>query len=298
MWRRLTAGLFLTGLWLGSADWMIPYFHGSTSGTTTLGFIPLTDPLAGLELLIATRSWHATALIGAIFLVGFAAVVGPVFCAWVCPLGLLLDLNSALRRLVRRRLLGARRTEPVSDHPPGWFKFALLGFLAGFVAVMRFPLFQILSPINLFARALIFGSTFGLTLVAAIAVLEWGWPRMWCRSLCPLGALYGLVGRCGLLRVQIDPAKAGKTPCRRCSAQCPMGVPVMDEFTMKKRRSVIHHNCTRCGECTQVCPRGVLKLSFRPFAPGPFPSVRPDQPESICDCSNVSLPIISVPSHG
>ena len=34
-------------------------------------------------------------------LVGAAVVLGPVFCGWICPLGLILDLNDAARRRVR-----------------------------------------------------------------------------------------------------------------------------------------------------------------------------------------------------
>lgn len=296
-WRRTTAALFLVALALGSADWMAPYFRGSTSGTRLLDVVPLTDPLATAELLLSTRTWHTSALIGAAILVAFAMLVGPVFCAWVCPLGLVLDLNNSIRRRIRRRFFHARKTEPLSQTPSGWLKFVVLGSLIGFAAVAQFPLFQIVSPINLLVRALVFGSTFGLLFIAAIAVLEWGWPRLWCRSLCPLGALYGLLGRFGLLRVQINPVEAGKTPCRRCSSQCPMGVPVMEDFTMKGRQAVTHHNCTRCGECTQVCPRGVLKLSFRRFLPTSATEGRGETQAETCNCSDISLPVVSVSSQ-
>ena len=39
-----------------------------------------------------------------------------------------------------------------------------------------------------------------LVMFAAILAISWIERRMWCRHLCPLGALLGLVGRGGRLR--------------------------------------------------------------------------------------------------
>lgn len=289
-YRRATALLFLALLVLGSTHAVAPFFRGSTSGTMTLGVIPLTDPLAAIELSLASREFQATALLGAAFLVGFAIVMGPVFCGWVCPLGLVLDLNHALRRFFRKRVLHRRKAEPVPKPISDEIKYALFGLLVGFAIITQIPLFQIVSPINMLVRALVFGSALGLAAVAAIVVMEWIWPRLWCRALCPLGSLYAIVGRLGVFRVQINPAEAGKVPCRKCSTRCPMGVPIMDSYTMKGERAVTHPNCTRCGECTEVCPRGVLKLSLFPYPSGdaPVTTCKPDD----CDCGDIPLPVM------
>lgn len=292
VWRRMTALAFLGLLMLGSWAWMTPYFLGSTSGTRVLDLIPLTDPLAAIESIVAARQWRADALIGAGILLAFAVLVGPIFCAWVCPLGLVLDVNDALRRKFRRRFFGSRQFEPVTPGPSGASRVAVLGAFLGFALIAQLPMFQIISPINLFVRGLVFGSSMGILFIVSILIAEWAWPRLWCRRLCPLGALYGLVGRFGLLRVQINPAEAGKVPCRRCSSRCPMGVPIMDEYTMKTRRSITHPHCTRCGDCTQVCPRGVLKLSFLPFRNNNAASESCDNPGDDCACGGHSLPVL------
>ncbi|RMH12669.1 MAG: 4Fe-4S binding protein [Planctomycetota bacterium] len=292
-WRRITAIVFLLLLWLGSTDAGAAYFRGSTSGTRIFDLIPLTDPLAAIESFIAARSIDTTALIGAALLIAAALVLGPVFCGWVCPLGLLFDLNSALRRFVRRRVFGIRTIDPMPAQPPQVIKYVLLGCLVGFAAVAAFPLFQIISPINLLVRAAVFGSAAGLAVVVALVVLEWFYPRLWCRALCPLGSLYAIVGRFGLLRVQIDPAEAGKVPCQKCQRTCPMGVPVMTGYTMQGASSVTHPNCTRCGECTQVCPRGVLKLSFFRFSARETSAGRCDRCDHARAAGDISLPLMS-----
>ncbi len=291
-YRRLTALLFLALLVFGSGNGFERFFRGSTSGTKILDIVPITDPLAAIETAIASRGFHQSALIGAGILVGFAMVMGPVFCGWVCPLGLVLDLNQTLRRFVRRRILGKRKPEPIPTAVPGDIKYALFGLLVGFALVAQIPLFQIVSPINLLVRALVFGSMLGLAFVAAIVVVEWISPRLWCRALCPLGSFYSIVGRLGVFRIQINPSEAGKVPCRKCQTRCPMGIPIMEDYTMKGAGAVTHPNCTRCGECTEVCPRGVLKLSLFPY-PGdadPPPSCNPH--EGDCGCGDVPLPVM------
>ena len=291
-YRRLTAVVFLALLVFGSMNGFERFFRGSTSGTKILDVVPLTDPLAAIESAVASRGFHQTALLGAGILVVFAVVMGPVFCGWVCPLGLVLDLNHAIRRFVRRRILGKRKELPVPRPVSSEIKYALFGVLVGFAVVAQIPLFQIVSPINLLVRAMVFGSTLGLAFVAAIVVMEWIWPRLWCRALCPLGSFYSIVGRLGLFRIQINPYEAGKVPCKRCATRCPMGVPIMDDYTMKGERAVTHPNCNRCGECTEVCPRGVLKLSLFPYPrdAAPAPSCNPH--EGDCDCGDVPLPVM------
>lgn len=291
LYRRTTALIFLAALVLGSYDTFSPYFRGSTSGTMILDIVPLTDPLAAIELTLATGDFHLTAMIGAAILIGAAIVLGPVFCAWVCPLGLVLDLNHSLRHHFRRLVLRKPRLERDHTPIPMLTKSVLLGLLAGFAVVAHLPVFQILSPINLLVRAIVFGSALGISVILAIITLEWFLPRIWCRSLCPLGALYGLVGRFGFLRIQINPVMAGKTPCQKCSKTCPMGVPIMEDYTMVGQTAVTHPNCTRCGECSQICPKSVLSLSFFRFPPH---SSNADTNPHADDCplGDVPLPVL------
>ncbi|USN99620.1 MAG: 4Fe-4S binding protein [Phycisphaeraceae bacterium] len=291
-YRRLTAIAFLALLYSGTTGAFERYFRGSTSGTKILEVVPLTDPLAAIELSLASREFQTTALLGAAILVGFAIVMGPVFCGWVCPLGLTLDLNHAARRFIRKHVLKRRRLEPVPKPVSSETKYALLGVLIGFAFIAGFPLFQIISPINLLVRAIVFGSLLGLAAVGVIVAMEWVWPRLWCRALCPLGSFYDLVGRFGLFRIQINPAEAGKVPCKQCATRCPMGVPIMDEYTMKGARSVTHPDCTRCGDCTEVCPRGVLKLSLFPFPRKAAPATSCNPHEGDCECGDIPLPVM------
>jgi len=285
-YRRLTAAIFLACLVVGSFAWFP--FTGSTGATRLANVIPFTDPLAAIESTLSTGNLAAPALIGAGILLGAAVLLGPIFCGWVCPLGLALDLNYALRRLVRRRVFRRRRQTPVPTVVPWSIRYAVLGAVLGFALFAGLPAFQTLSPINLLARSILFASLWGLIAIGGLVVLEWVMPRVWCRALCPLGAVYSLVGRFGLLRVRIDPAHAGRTPCRQCSTRCPMGIPVMESYAMGGRSSVTDPGCIRCGDCVDACPTAVLRLGLRGTPPGDddHPGRLPVVPDGECeDCA-------------
>jgi len=235
---------------------------GSTPATTVCRIVPLADPLAAAEVTLATRRVEVDLMLGAGALLAFGVLVGPVFCGWVCPLGLLLDLNCGLRRRwTERRLRGGLWARGV--RLPAGIKYGVLGLALGFAVAARLPVFQTFSPINLVAWAVVFSAWPALLVVGVLAAVEHVAPRVWCRSLCPLGATYSLVGRRGLLRVRLDPAEAGKSRCGRCTRSCPMGIRVAEDYVEAGKSSIDHPDCTRCGSCVDACRSGVLRLGMR-----------------------------------
>ena len=280
--RRATAILFLTLLAMGTCPWF-PWFKGSTTSTRLLEAIPLADPLAAVEITLATRQWQPHLVIGAALLIGFCLLMGPVFCGWVCPLGFLLDLLHSIRSGVMK-ILGRTRRARVPGRLPSSLRYAVLGFMLAVSLTARVPAFQAVSPINLVGwswlklidgvRRLGFiesGSAIasaidflgaGAFVLIGIFVAELAWPRVWCRCLCPLGALYGWAGRTAPWRARIDTERAGRARCARCERHCPMGIRVMEDYEFAGRTSIDHPDCTRCGACIDSCPRGVLHFGF------------------------------------
>ncbi len=256
--RRATAAAFLALLALGRFEWF-PWFKGATTATTLFGAVPLVDPLAALEVSLASMSLHATLLLGAAIPLAAAVLLGPVFCGWICPLGLVLDLNQELRRRLPRRL---RRRLGRGGSLPRWTRHLALGLALGFSLAAGIPAFQLLSPINLLAWSVIFGLASALWVIALIAAAEWFAPHAWCRSLCPLGALYAGLGRFALLRVRVRSEHVARRRCRLCTLGCPMGIRVMEEHVVACRSALDHPDCTRCGDCIDACPEGVLRLGF------------------------------------
>jgi polyferredoxin/formate hydrogenlyase subunit 6/NADH:ubiquinone oxidoreductase subunit I len=89
--------------------------------------------------------------------------------------------------------------------------------------------------------------------ILAISFIE---RRLWCRHLCPLGALLGLVGR-GAIYGRVVDERACST-CEACVAKCPMDA-VRDGGSST--------DCSRCQlglECADACSKGAIHWGRRP----------------------------------
>ena len=78
--------------------------------------------------------------------------------------------------------------------------------------------------------------------------------RFFCKVLCPLGAVYGLLNKVSIVRLRVDHGKC--IHCRACERTCKMDVyPVMHPDSAE---------CIRCGECAQICPKGAITVGAGP----------------------------------
>ncbi|MHC4405865.1 MAG: 4Fe-4S binding protein [Planctomycetota bacterium] len=259
--RRLTAVSFLALLFLGRNHWF-PWLKGSLTATSWFGAVPVVDPLSGLETALASRSVTTTVLAGAGAVALTAILLGRVFCGWVCPLGLVLDLSDALRgRLVRGlERLGVRIPQFTASQEIKYWLLALCLVLSAWSAL---PVFTAISPVNLVALAVVTTPGVEMTAVGLLMALELFSRRVFCRALCPLGALHALLGRFGRVRVRVARECSRQLACRQCTHDCPMGIRVLEDWVTPGRSSVADPECTRCGACADGCPGGVLGMGVR-----------------------------------
>ncbi len=78
--------------------------------------------------------------------------------------------------------------------------------------------------------------------------------RPFCRSFCPLGALYALCARFAVVRISVD--RDSCVNCGLCDKVCPVDLDV--------RREAGGPECIACGDCITACPRGSIarKIGF------------------------------------
>ena len=83
-------------------------------------------------------------------------------------------------------------------------------------------------------------------------------PRFYCRFICPLGALFGLLGKNAIWR--IGHKNKGCTSCKACDQYCEGGC---------EPSSVIHsHECLMCMNCLDRCREDVIGYGVHPSVAG------------------------------
>jgi ferredoxin-type protein NapH len=226
---------------------------GNLSSSRWFDTISLTDPLVMLQNVLAGAPFAATALIGAALIASFAVIIGGrVYCGWVCPINLVTDAAYWLRQ---RFNIKGNLTMPRQIRIAVLVIALVLSFLTATVA------WEIINPITLFQRELLWTSAAGVTLLLGLFLFDLLVTRRgWCGHLCPVGAFYGLLGRYGRLRVTAK-APGSCNGCTSCIRVCPEP-HVLAPVVAKEADSVTSGDCTRCGACLDACATGALRMRF------------------------------------
>jgi polyferredoxin len=77
--------------------------------------------------------------------------------------------------------------------------------------------------------------------------------RFFCKTLCPLGAIYGLLNKISIYHLEVN--KHQCIGCGKCSKVCKMDVD-----PLKNPNSA---ECIRCGECATACPSSAIHIGFK-----------------------------------
>lgn len=240
------------------------FMHGrGTHPPGAEGFLPISA-------LLSLKFWAATGRICELHPAGlfiFLAILAlglflkKAFCSWLCPVGTLSEVQWRLGA----RLFG-RNFEPPRwlDYPLRSLKYLVLLFFLWAAWKMDGPALQgfLYSPFNaaadlrmylFFARI----SATALAVVLVLAALSLAVKNVWCRYLCPYGALLGLLSLASPLR--ITRSKATCIDCKLCTKACPSRIQVHEATRVGS------DECTGCYRCVEACP---VKDTLEMRAPG------------------------------
>ena len=212
-------------------------------------------PLGALQNALAASGNRAPFyILGILLLLG--VTLGRTVCGWLCPVGLTQEL---LHKIPGPKLRKGRATRvlsnvkyvilavfvvliPLWNALPAFCKYICpAGTLGGAVSLLAQPAnadkFSMLG-------ACFTGKWVILVLLVLLSVFIY---RVFCRFLCPLGAIYGLFNRFCLTGIRVREDQCVR--CGRCIARCPMDVKRLGD-----------RECVACGKCVSECPRGAVSL--------------------------------------
>lgn len=228
------------------------------------------DPLIALSTAISTHTIHK-GLVYSILVLILTLLLGRVFCGWICPFGATHHFTGWLTvwRKTRHRI-EANRYRSIYR-----LKYYLL--IAFAVALAGTLQIGLLDPICLVHRSVTVGVLPALN-SNPVAIRWFGDPRLhhlgwiiggiffalivmnprilrfFCRTLCPLGALLGVLSRFALWRIERDRNRC--VSCGLCRAHC--------EGACDPDSDIRAAECMVCFNCLESCPHQAIRFGWLP----------------------------------
>lgn len=154
------------------------------------------------------------------FLLNSLGVGSPTFCKYVCPAG---TLEGAVPLVLLQGSLPAQPAGPLMLQAS-----AQPVYQTGLLFIWKMSL---------------------LVLVLLVSIVTW---RPFCKYLCPLGAIYGLLNPVSLYRLRMDQSLC--IHCGRCNKAC--------RIALEPEHRQNETECVRCGDCVNACPTSALSMGF------------------------------------
>jgi polyferredoxin len=260
------------------------------------------DPLISLFAIIAGQPLAAVAAYSIITIV-VTILFGRVFCGYMCPLGTIIDQFASLSEVfnINQKVFKKIKILPlvvlaliltlsvynigvamIFDPISLTTRAATIAIASVKAVVSQLSMNLPLSPFagqegafgNGFEQPSFVGSGdtilvstgWILLFLGVIISLNLLGKRFWCRYLCPLGGLLGLIGRIPFIRRKVDTEAC--VSCMKCAKSCDM------QAVTKKGQATDAANCTLCLECVDVCPKNAISAGLKPELTTEVPSRR------------------------
>lgn len=225
-----------------------------TIWSARLAGVSVSDPLAGAEAILSSRTLYAPMLWSLLIPLGVSLLLGRIFCGWICPMNTMLEVVDRARRFLRIAEIRERDVRFSLRN-----KYLVLAVVLGLVASTGVPFIALFYPPAVLSREMhvyIFGATIGVGtyVILAICVFELlVSKRWWCRYICPGGALYSLLGRYRVVRVAREMQNC--IQCGECVRVCQFDLrPMLVQITGME--------CTNCGSCVRACNDDALRFKL------------------------------------
>lgn len=201
------------------------------------------------------------------YVVGFVLAIGVIFgrliCGYICPFGLVQEL---IHKIPVKKFKLPKWTTYIKYIILVVFVLILPVAVTNYIGVGKPAFCQYICPAGTLEGGIpllsthnelrqTLGSIFSLKITILILVVI-GCSfvyRFFCKTLCPLGAIYGLLNKISFYHMSIDEHKC--VNCGKCASVCKMDVNPVKECDSTE--------CIRCGKCVESCPTGAIRMGFK-----------------------------------
>ncbi|NMC04828.1 MAG: 4Fe-4S binding protein [Candidatus Lokiarchaeota archaeon] len=249
-----------------------------------------------LEIMLGSLVARITPFLVLGLVIIVAILFGRSPCGWMCPAGFIQDIFGWAGEATNNC-----RQVSVTSHPfllriKNWILGLLLLFIVPFIFITDNPTYTLyLQTLGDFAKSpLSFWSLDEFLFVFVpkvtnelamkqnldylannwlfivqglfyfiIVILAFYYPRVYCRYLCPYGALARPFAKHSIVALSRNPTKCvGRKECGECERVCPMQIRILDE---PYARISGNGECILCGRCKDACDKkeyDAIELSF------------------------------------
>jgi len=225
-----------------------------------------------------------------VFQLVLALLFGRIYCSVICPAGVLQDIINRIFCIGKKKKKGSRRFK--YHKPQNILRYGLMGISFILLLFGITELILLLDPYsnfgriaaNIFRPVVVWGnniiadllakadnytlfhvslstvSTAGLVagiialVIFIVMVIFRG--RLFCNTLCPVGALLSLVSRYSLFRISINQKSC--ISCGICEKTCKAEAINVKDFSVDTSR------CVDCFNCVSSCSKDSISYSFKP----------------------------------
>lgn len=206
--------------------------------------LSLTDPLAFLTTTFTALTFETTLFISIMIPLLLLLLFGRFFCAWICPYSMLAEAGKGITRMLHKMGIDyfscdlPKRTGPF---------FLVISLILG--ALLSLPITTLLYPPRILTEGIYHLVISGMITSGLIfIILLWLGeilvsPHLFCRRLCPGGALFSILGRVRVWRVKRSVSECDA--CGVCNPACP--------YDLKPMTGYFPGECDNCGLCIDAC---------------------------------------------